>query len=234
LVRHPDGAGAGQHVAGIVQPPDILPSVLEFMKIPVPDGVEGRTFWPLVAGDESAGREYAFSNRFPSVSGQVGGAAFDGWVGSDRIIEPATITDETWSFICAPQGLPSELYNLQEDPEQLDNVIEDHPDVAARMRDAWLDVLRAHGASEDRIRPFEAGGAEAHATTGETIYAFRDDIGQWIAFPTEREARAAAYRENAPGGPREITPMTFGELLADNPKNLIHLFDQYYWAEDLA
>jgi hypothetical protein len=59
-------------------------------------------------------------------------------------------------------------------------------------------------------------------------------LGQWIAFPTARAARAAAYQANAPGPRREVTAMTFGDLLADNPKNLVHLFDQYYWAEDLA
>ncbi len=234
LVRHPDGAGAGQHVTSIVQPPDILPSVMEFMGAPVPACVEGRSFWPLVAGDERAGRDIAFSNRFPTVSGKSGGTAFDGWVGSDRVIEPATITDETWALIYAPQGLPSELYNLKEDPEQRYNVIEDHPEVAERMRAAWLDFMRTHGASEDRIRPFTDGEAEAHAITGETVYAFRDDLGQWIAFPTEEEAQAAAYRENAPGAPREVKTVTFGQLLADNPKNLVHLFNQYYWAEDLA
>jgi hypothetical protein len=31
-----------------------------------------------------------------------------------------------------------------------------------------------------------------------------------------------------------VREVTFGALLDDNPKNLIHLHDQYYWAEDLA
>ena len=66
------------------------------------------------------------------------------------------------------------------------------------------------------------------------LYAFRDDFGQWIAYSTEREAREAAYQPNAPGGPREIEVVSFEKLLADNPKNLIHLFAQFYWAEDFV
>ncbi len=233
LVYHPEGLGAGIRVPGIVQPPDLFPSILEFMGIPVPPGVEGRSFWPVVEG-QAEGRTYAFSNRYPQSTGQVGGAAFDGWVGSDRVVEPATVTDDTWAFICMPEGLPSELYNLREDPAQTHNVIDAYPDVANRMRDAWLTFLRTHGASEERIRPFVEGITDIHTPLDSELYAFRDDLGQWIAFPTEEEARAVAYQENAPGPRRRVTPIRFGELLSDNPRNLIHLFDQYYWAEDLA
>ncbi|MBN1642719.1 MAG: sulfatase [Anaerolineae bacterium] len=239
LVYHPDGLGAGQRIQGIVQPPDLVPSILEFMGAPVPADVEGRSFWPLVTGACDAIHACAFSNRFPSQSGDptytaVEGAAFDGWVGSDRIVEPATITDSEWAYICAPQGLPSELYHLPTDPVQAHNVIAAHPAVADRMRQAWIAFLQEHGASEARLRPFREGCAEAHAAPGGRLYAFRDDHGQWIAFPTEGEARRASYHEAAPGRAREVRAITFGELLADNPRNLVHLLDQYYWAEDLA
>jgi hypothetical protein len=75
---------------------------------------------------------------------------------------------------------------------------------------------------------------EVHTPAGGKLYAFRDDLGQWIAFPTEREARMYAYRDDAPGSKRRVEKMTFGALLDDNPKNLIHLYGQYYWAQDLA
>ena len=239
LVYHPDGLGGGQRIQGIVQPPDLLPSILEAMDVPVPAHVEGRSFWPLVTGTASQIHDYAFSNRFPAQSGNptyasVEGAAFDGWVGSDRIVEPATVTDGEWTYICAPKGLPSELYYLPDDPEQSHNLIEERPDVAERLYAAWIDFMTDHGASEARLRPFTEGDTEAHARPEGKIYAFRDDHGQWIAFPTEVAARRAAYRPDAPGPERTITEVTFGELLADNPKNLIHLLDQYYWAQDLV
>jgi arylsulfatase A-like enzyme len=233
LVTHPGGLGAGQRIGGIVQPIDLMPSILEFMGLPVPEGIDGASFWPLVRGESTALREHAFSNRYPAVVG-AGGAAFDGWVGSNRIVEPATVTSDEWAYICAPVGLPSELYNLEQDPAQEQNVIARHPEVASRLRQAWIDCLQAHGASEARVRPFLEGKAETHAETSGTLYAFRDDLGQWIAFPSERQARAAAYQANAPGCEREVREIPFGSLLDDHPKNLVHLFDQYYWAEDLA
>jgi arylsulfatase A-like enzyme len=238
LVRHPDGLGAGQRVPGLIQPPDLLPSILECVGLPVPSAVEGKSFWPLVSGSDSAIHEWAFSNRFPSVAGDptyasVEGAAFDGWVGSDRVVEPATVTDGDWAFIYAPQGLSSELYHLPDDPEQQHNVIDQHPQVASRLHNAWIDFMREHGASDARLRPFVNGDAVAHLSPDAVLYGFRDDCAQWIAFPTEREASAAAYRDDAPGTARRVVPVCFGDLYQDNPRNLVHLLDQYYWAEDL-
>ena len=240
LVHHPDGIGAGQHLGGIVQPPDLFATVLDFLGAPVPRDSPSRSILPLMSGDAGGGRAYAFSSRFPAKSGEfsydaVEGAAFDGWVGSDRIVEPSTITDGEWAYLCAPQGLPSELYHIAQDPGQARNVIGDHPDVVARMHDAWVDCLRSHGAPESRVRPFVEGAkVDARAELGANVYAFRDDLGQWIAFPTEAGARSAAHRENAPGPSRDVRAMAYGDLLADNPKNLVYLFGQYYWAEELA
>lgn len=237
FVHHPDGLGAGEHVEGIVQPPDLLPSILEFLGVPTPPQVEGASFWPLVQGEGREVHEYAFSNRFRAGDlsyTPVEGATFDGWTGSDRIVEPSTVTDGEWAYICAPQGLPSELYHLPSDPDQEQDVIDEHPQVAEDMRDRWISFLEAHDAPPSGVRPFTGGRGDVHAPTSGELYAFRDDLGRWIAFPTEQEARASAHRADAPGPVREVKEVTFGALLNDDPKNLIHLFEQYYWAEDLA
>jgi arylsulfatase A-like enzyme len=239
LVYHPDGLGAGQRVQGIVQPTDLMPAILECLDLPVPAQVQGSSFWPLVSGEAASIHDYAFSSRFPPTASDptyqpVEGAIFDGWAGSDRIVEPSTVTSDEWAYICAPQGMSSELYNLRQDPAQEQDVIAAHPEVAREMHDAWIEFLQEHGAPPVRIRPFVEGNVDVHTPAGGVLYAFRDDHGQWIAFPTEREARAAAYREDAPGPKRTVQQVTFGDLLDDNPKNLIHLHDQYYWAQDLA
>lgn len=239
IVYHPEEVGAGERVRGLVQPVDILPSVLEFMGIPIPGDVQGQSIWPLVTGEKTALREYAFSSRFPPGAGDasytpVQGAVFDGWVGSDRIVEPSTVTSAEWAFLCAPQGGPSELYNLQNDPEQAHNVIDQHPDIAQEMRKAWTEFLESHGAPETRQRPFIEGNVEIETPTSGKLYAFRDDMGQWIAFASEREARRSAYREDAPGPMRTVEEVSFGALLDDNPKNLVYLYGQFYWAADLA
>ena len=238
LVHHPEGLGAGKRIEGIVQPPDLLPSILDFLDIPVPAQVQGKSFWPLVTSEKEQIHEYAFSSRYPPRAGDVGytpaeGAVFDGWAGSGRTVEPSTITDDEWAYLCAPKGRPSELYNLRQDPDQETNVIEEHPKVATRMQKVWLESLEQYGAAQDRIRPFVEPIGEVHTPTSGKLYAFRDDLGQWVAFATEREARAYAYRDDISPG-RTVEEVSFGALLDDAPRNLVRLHRQYYWAEDLA
>ena len=239
LVYHPQGLGAGKRISGLVQPVDLLPSILDFMEISVPPQVHGKSVWPLVAGDVAAIRENAFSSRFPPTAGDasyvpVQGAVFDGWVGSDRIVEPSTVTSDEWAFLCAPEGGPSELYNLRTDPAQTHNVIDQHPDHAQRMKKAWLAFLEEHDAPRTRLRPFEEGNVQVATPTSGRLHAFRDDRGVWIAFASEQQARRAAYGEDAPGPRRSVDEITFGALLDDDPRNLLFLYGQFYWAEDLA
>ena len=240
LVYHPEGLGSGERIRGLVQPPDVLPSILEALDLSVPSDMEGTSFWPLVKGKREQIRDYAFSSRFPPAAGDasytpVEGAAFDGWVGTDRIVEASTVTDDEWALICAPKERESQLYNIRKDPEQTNNVIDEAPDVAERMHKAWITFLESHDAPESRIRPFVEGEARQNVTTPDAkVYAFRDDKNQWIAHGTEAEARSRANDDRAPGPKRKIEEISFGELLDDNPRNLIHLYGQYYWAEDLV
>ena len=238
LVYHPEGIGAGERVQGFVQPPDILPSILEALEIKAPDHVQGRSFWPLLTTGDN-GRDYAFSSRFPPQAGQAGytpteASVFDGWVGSDRNVEPSTVTSREWAYLAAPAGMHSELYNLKNDLDQIHNVIEQQPEVAAQMRQAWLDFLAEHNASEKRIQPFIDARVEVNTPTSGQLYAFQDDHGLWIAFATEQQARHRAYHSNAPGPQHRIEEITFGAILDDSPQNLVHLYGQYYWAEDLV
>lgn len=238
IMYHPDGLGAGQRVSGFVQPPDLMPSILDFMGVPIPNQVAGKSVWPLV-DSQTPLREHAFSSRFPPAAGMTGykateGATFDGWVGSDRTVEPSTVTSSEWAYLASPAGMPSELYNLKHDPEQTQNVIDQHPEVAQAMRQAWLDFLAEHNASEKRIQPFIDAKVEVNTPHSGKLYAFRDDQGLWLAFPTEQEALARAYHKQARGPQRRVEATTFGAVLDDNPHNLIHLYGQYYWAQDLV
>ena len=167
---------------------------------------------PTRAGD-------AFSNRYPQNAATVGGAAFDGWVGSGRVVEPGTVTTDTWTYICMPAGLPSELYNLEDDPAQEHNVIDDHPEVAAELKQAWLDFLTEHGATERSAqRLYDGPGARSGHHRARVLYAFRDDMDQWIAYPTEEEARAVAYRRRRARARARGCGVTFSECSRTTPR----------------
>lgn len=155
MIRHPDGLGAGRRIQPIVQPPDILPTILDFLGVPIPDTVQGKSIWPLVTGEVDGIHHCAFSGRY-AIGPVVAGVAtrFDGFAGPDRITEPLTVTTEEWAFICAPKPWPSHLYKLRDDPDQLQDVIDEHPEVARELHEALLDFLAAMGAPPNRVAPF--------------------------------------------------------------------------------
>lgn len=254
MIRHPQGVGAGRRVPGIAQHVDLLPTVLEALGAPVPEGVEGHSLWPLIRGERSSVRQHAFSGRYPNELAALLGqsrnrasqaATFDGAAGmgsAARLVEPMTVTTTDWALICAPQGRPSELYSLADDPRQERNVLAAHPDVARELQSAllrFLETAGGTGAAEGRIAPFRSdvtradGPPEAPALPGDTVlFAAEDGRGVMVAFQSEALARTLLRRPGA-DAPPPLTQTTAGALRREHPHALLYTPTQYYWLSDL-
>ncbi len=239
IVSHPDGLGAGQRVSGLVQPPDLVPSILDFLDVPIPDSVQGKSFWPLVTGEERSIHEAAFSARFSDVSITRAGEAqgllpgeflFDGSAPS-RTVDAVTVTTDRWAYICSPADRPSELYDLAVDPRQAQNVAAEHPEVADELRGKALEFLKQHGASAERLRPYTEGGDKTPIPRSTKLWGFRDDQGLWVTFIDKGQAEQCVGWE-APGPRRTLEETNFGTVLDDSPRNLVRI-GAFYWAEDL-
>ena len=155
IIRHPDGVGAGKRIQPLVQPPDILPTVLDFLDVPIPDTVQAKSIWPMLRGETERIHEFAVSGRYPlGTMYSYTAATFDGWAGPDRVASALTVTDEKWSYICSPDTWVSHLYNLEDDPDQLNNLIDTHSEVAERMHTALIAFLEEMGSPPERISKF--------------------------------------------------------------------------------
>jgi arylsulfatase A-like enzyme len=122
LIRHPEGEAAGTRIGGFVQHQDIMPTALELLGVEAPERVNGESLWPLAAQGRDSDREQMIT-------------AFG---------FHASVRDKKWDYI-APwtepperHGRRTELYDLEDDPQELRNVIEEHPEVAEEMQ-AWLE-----------------------------------------------------------------------------------------------
>ena len=136
-------------------------------------------------------------------------------------------------MICSPKGRPSELYDLNADPAQMDNVIDRYPDRAKAMHRRAVDALESGGALPARLRPFTEGVPQAATDLAQELWSFNDDRGIEIAFASEDEALAVG--RDADGNPnRTVNRTTFGEVLSRNAEGLVYVHGQYYWAGDLA
>ena len=56
IFKLPGRVGAGVVVDGVAQHVDLLPTLLEFLGLPIPLGVQGRSLWPMMlSGKDEAG-----------------------------------------------------------------------------------------------------------------------------------------------------------------------------------
>ncbi len=239
LIRHPAGMGAGARIPAIVQHPDILPTVLDFLGIPIPPSVQGTSLLPLMAGTAGSVRGEAYSGRYSRNAGlalararQEAAQAFDGWAGLERFGEPLTVTTEEWAFLCPPGGRRRELYDLRRDPGQARNVIAQRPEVARDLHGRLLHWLAAMGAPPERVQAYgDAAAAEGGLPPETPLYTIADAGGRPYAF-LDRHHAEEALQPDLP--PQAITEVAFGDLLGRAPRALVYVHEQYYWAEDLT
>lgn len=131
LVRLP-GGGKSQEIDALTQTIDVLPTMLDLLRVPYPSAsVQGASLLPVMAGSEAPVHDHIIARA-------------DG--------DPASylVRSDDWAFMLWGNGTWRALYDLQHDPEQRRNVIKDHPQVAARM----LAQFRAF-AGQQRRKPLE-------------------------------------------------------------------------------
>jgi len=126
IVRHPDQSYAGTVVDGFVQHQDLMPTLLGLLGEEVPERCNGEDFWPLVTGERTGGLRDVVISGFGAY---------------------ASVRTKDWNYHTAwadPLGggagqiRPPELYDRRADPEELVNVIDQHPAVAEELQ-AHLD-----------------------------------------------------------------------------------------------
>ncbi|MGQ9629430.1 MAG: sulfatase family protein [bacterium] len=115
ILRHPEGLGRGKRISAIVETCDLMPTVLDFLKIQGPDCMHGRSVLPLLTGEEEKLRDYAYI----------------GWHGRSWAIK-----NREWSYMFwfrskqYKEHWPPALFDLRRDPEERNNVAREYPEIA--------------------------------------------------------------------------------------------------------
>jgi choline-sulfatase len=179
IIKLAAGEGAGRRVADIVQHVDLVPTVLDLAKAPIPGNVRGRSLKPLLDGASHLPERLAYSES-------LFGRYHFGWS------ELTTVTDGRYRYIKAPQD---ELYDLRQDPEERRNLALDpaQAQTLASLRaglDGLVGASPIHPQNEvpadDRER-FAALGSVGRAFDVEGAPADSPD-------PKDRIAQLEAYR----------------------------------------
>jgi len=166
LIIHAPGIKPGRCEA-LVQPPDLMPTILDLAGAKIPETVQGKSLLPLLEGESPVWRDFAVTS--PSI--------IHGPIAGQRI---SVITKE-WFFIYCGQvddalrELPSdrktrivdgferllkiigekpknELYYLPKDPRQLNNIYDENIDVAIEIHRKLVKFLELIGTKEEILR----------------------------------------------------------------------------------
>jgi arylsulfatase A-like enzyme len=119
----------------------MMPTILDLFGQDIPSYVEGKSLLPAVRDTSTPGREVVFT-ACPFINAGDTDQLVDHLLRRCVVPSMTTVTTDEWSFLhdCAPGG--SELYNLKSDPDQLNNVIGQHPDIARDMHKYLVDFMR--------------------------------------------------------------------------------------------
>lgn len=118
IVKQEGNAGAGRRVGALVQHIDLVPTLLDYVKAPIPGQLRGRSLKPLLEG---TGR----LQPAPVYSEALYARYHFGWS------ELTALTDERYRYIKAPR---EELYDLQNDAKEQNNLAAERAQAAQAMR----------------------------------------------------------------------------------------------------
>lgn len=169
MVRWPGvtkpGAVDDRHMVSFV---DVLPTLLEMVGLPQPQGLDGRSFAPLLRGETQEGRDFVVTeynensggNRDPmrAIVTKDFAYIFNAWSNGQRMFATATKGTITYRRMQAlaktdpkmaerlkffDKRVPEELYNYATDADALDNLMQNPKYAAQREQltkqlEAWM------------------------------------------------------------------------------------------------
>ena len=169
MVRWPGVTKAGAvDDAHMISSVDLVPTLLDVLKLAHPPGIDGRSFAPLLSGQPQEGRDYVvteynenaggFRHPMRAIVTREYGYIFNPWSNGERVMATATKGTVTYRRMraLAPRNpeiaerlklfdhrVPEELYHYAGDPDALKNLIDSPDHRAARERltqqlEAWM------------------------------------------------------------------------------------------------
>ena len=226
LIKLPFSERAGTTVAAPVALVDVLPTLLALAGIPAPEGLAGVSLLESRADDSTARAIYA-ETFFPRLH--------FGWS------ELASLIDGRYHYI---EGPDPELYDLETDPGEINNLIRQERRVTARLRDALAGYPRELRAPGD-VDPEERRALEALGYVGsmpdtgaagplpdpktrlDTVTDLKDGLRHYSA--GDWQQAVAAYRRASSANPRTRDAWEYlGRSLSElgRPGEALEAFEQ--------
>ena len=147
IMKFPGNAYEGVSLKGTAGLVDLMPTILDYLKISIPGSVHGRSMLPLL-------EKKTIRNSVIAETGARGK------------LRAVSFRTERWLYVWKMEEDVEKLFDLKEDPEETRNVIDLHPEIAARFKievEAYLE--------NGNRSPYKAGVLEADKTLQEQLQA---------------------------------------------------------------
>jgi len=161
IIKLPKAKG-GRRCKAFVQPPDIMPTILDLLNVEDPGTTHGRSFLPIIKGEKKSIRDFAITSPaiiYGPTAGQRITVTTDEW----RLIyagNPEAVKEPSFTSIVDgiqreqhPLGeVKSELYHIKEDPRETVNLIDEHRDIAIEIHRRLIEFLKSIGTQEKYLK----------------------------------------------------------------------------------
>lgn len=132
-----------KRISDLAQPADLMPTIIEWAEARDPGTMHGIS---LVRTIEDVS-DSSYTSREFVVSGRS--------LGISQSVKPRlTVTDGEWTLIHGGLQAPSELYYLTNDPQQKNNLLNNHCDIARGFQNDLIAFLESIETAEEYIAPW--------------------------------------------------------------------------------
>lgn len=126
-------------VQEMVEHVDIMPTILDCLGVPVPEGVQGRSLRALLAGQAGArGKDTVWADDREAYELEASGISHQGF-------HVMSVRSRNWKYVHYAGKPYGELYDLRNDPDEFENLWDspDHRGLRNECRDVFLERLIA-------------------------------------------------------------------------------------------
>jgi arylsulfatase A-like enzyme len=162
LIFHGPGIASSPARDEFVSLVDVFPTICDMLGLGIPDGVQGRSLWPILAGDPFPTQEFRSiyaelgvggihytATEHPPLHFPYEGPSFDELNSVTQSGNLKMARMDTWKLTLDGQG-NGEMYDLATDPAELDNLF-GHPDHATRQLELTTELLQWTIRTEDDL-----------------------------------------------------------------------------------
>jgi len=124
-----------------VQPPDLMPTLLDLVEVNSPEGISGKSFISVLKGEKETFRDLVITSPPLYNPGEMA-KVVDQLEREVKEPLPTTITIPGWTLLYSVENRPSELYNIDKDPEQSTNILDNNFEIAKTIHHRFIEFLK--------------------------------------------------------------------------------------------